>query len=115
MKSRTFKLFISTYGNLTISLVVFANFVIPILGSIIADMNNKSMLSSCFLVGGINTIIVNILIRAINKRQYKLYQERLHDDALQMAEQLRMNHLCNPDTLDKLIKELLESDVIKHE
>ena len=113
MKAQTFKQFINTYGGLTCLLVSTGTFSVTFGADIINRIWNKSFVSSAFLIGSLYTIAIIVLMKSINKHMYKLYQKKLHEDALLMTEQLRMNHMCNPDKLNELIKELQEAEIIK--
>lgn len=114
MKSNTFKILLSLYGQLTYLMIAAGTCAVPILGDIVSHICDIELSSAYYLIGGTYTILSFIIIKfIINKKLYKQYQEKLQDDALLMIEQLRMNHLCSPTKLDELEKELKEADLIK--
>ena len=110
MQARSYKLLLELYKK-TILSMVWLNLIITVYGG--RFITNKFDISVGYFIAGLISFWIDVLaINRINRKMYKTYQKRLQADALQMTELLRMNHLGNPEVLDKLIMELKQANIL---
>lgn len=112
MKARSFKHMLSSYG-ITVMWMSFLDMLLIVYGG--RYLSTKlTAIDGHFLAGQVSLIMNIIILKTINNKLYKRYQKRLQNDALEMAELLRQNHLGNPKKLDELITELREAHVLNN-
>lgn len=106
MKSKTFKRFLTIYGIIAFVLVIVST-CITIFGGylLIRFLNTPFALVSAGLLG---ILLSGIVIARFNDAISKAYDEKLRDDAYDMAQKIRKNNVGeNPHIVDELLAEIV--------